>query len=75
MFVPLRRNPGHAQVDFGEALAVFGGVERKIQFFAKDMPHSDGCLLQAYPSESREAFCKGHNISFDLFRRMIIISH
>jgi hypothetical protein len=31
------------------------------------MPHSDGCLLQAYPSESSEAFCKGHNVSFDLF--------
>ena len=26
--------PGHAQADFGEALAVIGGVERKIHFFA-----------------------------------------
>jgi len=32
MFVPLRHDPGHAQVDFGEALAVIGGVERKIHF-------------------------------------------
>jgi len=24
MFVPLRHDPGHAQVDFGEALAVIG---------------------------------------------------
>jgi hypothetical protein len=31
------------------------------------MPHSDGCLRQAYPSESSEAFCEGHNVSFDLF--------
>ena len=46
VFVPLRHDPGHAQVDFGEALAVIGGVERKIHFFAKDLPHSDGCLLQ-----------------------------
>ena len=30
MFVPLRHEPGHAQVDFGEALAVIGGVERKM---------------------------------------------
>ena len=30
MFVPLTHPPGHAQVDFGEALAVIGGVERKI---------------------------------------------
>jgi transposase len=27
MFVPLRHDPGHAQVDFGEALAVIGGAE------------------------------------------------
>ena len=30
MFVPLTHPPGHAQVDFGEALAVIGGMERKI---------------------------------------------
>ena len=28
VFVPLRHNAGHAQADFGEALAVIGGVER-----------------------------------------------
>jgi hypothetical protein len=33
--------PGHAQVDFGEAIGVVGGVERKIHFFAFDLPHSD----------------------------------
>jgi transposase len=43
MFVPLRHDPGHTQVDFGEALASIGGVERKIHFFAIDLPHSDGC--------------------------------
>ena len=67
MFVPLRHDPGHAQVDFGEALAVVGGVERKIHFFAMDLPHSDSCLVQAYPSESSEAFCEGHNASFEFF--------
>ena len=29
MFVPLTHPPGHAQVVFGEALGVIGGVERK----------------------------------------------
>ena len=67
MFVPLRHDPGHAQVDFGEALAVIGGVERKIHFFAMDLPHSDSCLVQAYPSESSEAFCEGHHASFGFF--------
>ena len=28
MFVPLLHPPGHAQVDFGEAIGVIGGVER-----------------------------------------------
>ena len=44
MFVPLVHPPGHAQADFGEALAVIGGVERKIHFFAFDLPHSDAML-------------------------------
>src|SRR6266403_75244 len=42
VFVPLRHDPGHAQADFGEALAEIDGVERKIHFFAVDLPHSDG---------------------------------
>ena len=67
MFVPLRHDPGHAQADFGEALAVIGGVERKIHFFAMDLPHSDACLVQAYPAESSEAFCEGHNAGFEFF--------
>ena len=33
-----RDPPGHAQVDFGEAIGVIGGVERKIHFFVFDLP-------------------------------------
>ena len=29
MFVPLSHPPGHAQADFGEALAVIGGPSRR----------------------------------------------
>jgi len=60
MFVPLVHPPGHAQVDFGEALGVIGGVERKIHFFAFYLPHSDACFVVAYPAETTEAFCDGH---------------
>jgi transposase len=67
MFVPLRHDPGHAQVDFGEAFAVIAGEKRKIHFFAMDLPHSDACLVQAYPAETSEAFCEGHNIGFEFF--------
>jgi transposase len=67
MFVPLVHPPGHAQVDFGEALAVIGGVERKIHFFAFDLPHSDACFVVAYPQERSEAFCDGHVLAFTFF--------
>ena len=37
-----------------------GGVERKIHFFAFDLPHSDACFVVGYPAETTEAFCDGH---------------
>jgi len=67
MFVPLTHAPGHAQADFGEAIGVIGGVERKIHFFAMDLPHSDACFVVAYPAETTEAFCDGHVRAFALF--------
>lgn len=67
MFVPLKHSPGHAQADFGEALAVIGGVERKIHFFAFDLPHSDACFIVAYPAETTEAFCDAHVKAFTFF--------
>ena len=67
MFVPLTHPPGHAQVDFGEALAVIGGVERKIHFLAMSLPHSDACFVKAYPGETTEAFCDGHVSGFSFF--------
>jgi transposase len=70
VFVPLRHDPGHAQADFGEALAVIGGVERKIHFFAMDLPHSDACFVQAYPAETTEAFCAGHSAAFSYFGKV-----
>ena len=67
MFVRLSHPPGHAQVDFGEALAVIGGVERKIHFLAMSLPHSDACFVKAYPGETTEAFCDGHVAGFAFF--------
>jgi hypothetical protein len=67
VFVPLRHDPGHVQADFGEAQAEIAGVERKIHFFAIDLPHSDACFVQAYPEETTEAFCDGHNAAFRFF--------
>jgi transposase len=67
MFVPLAHPPGHAQADFGEAIAIIGGVERKIRFFAFDLPHSDAGFVVAYPAETTEAFCDGHVKAFAFF--------
>jgi transposase len=67
MFVPLEHPPGHAQVDFGEAIGIIGGEERKIHFFAMDLPHSDACFVAAYPAETTEAFCDGHVSAFAFF--------
>ena len=64
MFVPLSHAPGHAQCDFGEALVVIGGVERKTHCFVIDLPHSDGCFVKAYPAETTEAFLDGHVSAF-----------
>ena len=72
MFVPLAHPPGHAQCDFGEALAVIGGVKRKslplaeagVHFFVLDLPHSDAMFVRAYPAETTEAFCDGHVSAF-----------
>ena len=66
MFVPLSHAPGHAQCDFGEAVALIAGVERKVHYFVLDLPHSDGCFVKAYPAETTEAFLDGHVSAFAL---------
>ena len=67
VFVPLTHAPGHAQVDFGETLGVIGGVECKLHYFAMSLPHSDAFFMKAYPAETTEAFCDGHNAAFAFF--------
>ena len=64
MFVPLSHAPGHAQCDFGEALVIIAGVQRKAHYFILDLPHSDGCFVKAYPAETTEAFLDGHVSAF-----------
>ena len=67
VYVPLSHEPGHAQVDFGETLGVIGGVECKLHYFAMALPHSDAFFIKAYPAETTEAFCDGHNAAFGFF--------
>ena len=67
MFVPLEHPPGDAQADFGEAMVVIGGVERKAHYLAMDLPQSDDCFVMAFPAETTEAFLEGHNHAFAYF--------
>jgi len=67
VFVPLAHPPGHAQVDFGEALGEIGGVRCKLHYFAMALPHSDAFFIKAYPAETMEAFCDGHVSAFAFF--------
>ena len=67
MFVPLVHEPGHAQVDFGEAIVAADGVEQKGHFLAMDLPHSDTPFVGIYPKETTEAFCQGHVDAFAFF--------
>ena len=67
--MPLVHPPGDAQADFGEALVVVDGVERKAHYLVVDLPHSDDAFVKAFPAETTEAFCEGHNAAFHYARR------
>jgi transposase len=67
IFVPLAHPPGDAQADFGEAMVVIAGVERKAHYLAMDLPQSDDCFVMAFPAETTEAFLEGHNHAFAYF--------
>ena len=60
MFELLSHAPGEAQADFGEAVVVITGAEQTAHFMVFDLPHSDDCFVQAFPTERTEAFLAGH---------------
>jgi len=67
MFVPLHHPPGHAQADFGQAEVFIAGTQQTTHFFVMDLPHSDDAFVMAFPGETSEAFCEGHNQAFAYF--------
>ena len=73
-FVPLAHPPGHAQVDFGEAVAMIGGVRQKVHYFCMDLPQSDAPFVKAYLRETTEAFLDGHVSAFAFFGGMPLLS-
>ena len=67
VFMPLTQRPGEAQVDFGHALANFGGILTKVSFFVMSMVHSDAMFVMSFPRECTEAFLEAHVRAFDFF--------
>ncbi len=67
VFMPLSQRPGEAQVDFGHALANFGGILTKVSFFVMSMVHSDAMFVMSFPRECTEAFMEAHVRAFDFF--------
>ena len=63
-FVPLHHPPGHAQVDFGEAVVELRGQREKVAFFCLILPHSNVWFVKVYPRETTEAFFDGHVSAF-----------
>jgi transposase len=69
MFVPLTHAAGEAQVDFGEALVVVAGVERKAHYLVMDLPHSDDCFVGSRRSlKSPSNQCSTQEHSSNCFR-------
>ena len=67
VFMPLRHEPGEAQVDFGYALVKFQGELTKVAFFVMALPYSDAVFVRAYPRECTETFQDGHVQAFAFY--------
>lgn len=67
VFLPLSHPPGEAQVDFGFAEVVLGGVPTRVALFVMSLPYSDAVYCQAFPRECAEVFLEGHARAFAFF--------
>lgn len=70
VFMPLTHRPGEAQTDFGQAVVVFRGQERKVAMFVMSLPFSDALFCQIFPRECTETFQEGHRRAFEFFGRV-----
>jgi transposase len=67
VFMPLVHRPGEAQADFGAAMVVYRGQERKVAMFVMSLPFSDTLFCQIFPRECTETFQEGHRRAFEFF--------
>jgi transposase len=67
VFLPLAHPAGEAQVDFGFAQVVLGGVTTEVALFVLSLPYADAVYCQAFPRECTEVFLEGHARAFVFF--------
>jgi transposase len=67
VFVPLRHDPGEAQVDYGEAKVDYRGERISAAVFEMSLPYSGAIFTQVYPRECTESFQDGHRRAFEFF--------
>ncbi|MCA1699708.1 MAG: IS21 family transposase [Actinobacteria bacterium] len=68
LFVPLSHEPAaEAEVDWGEAEVVIGGVPIKLHLFLMRACFSGGCFVQAHTRETQQAFLEAHVEAFEFF--------
>jgi transposase len=68
VFVPLCHEPGvEAEVDWGEATVVIGGVPTKVFLFLMRACFSGGCFVVAHTRETQQAFLEAHVEAFEFF--------
>lgn len=67
-FLPLEYEPGQdAQVDWGEAIAVIGGVRQTVQFFVMRLCYSRRTFIMSFPTQQQESFLYAHVQAFHHF--------
>ena len=67
VFIPLRHDPGTAQMDVGQALVRQDGQLRKVYFLVMVLPYSDALFVQAFWHARTEMFWEFHKRAFEYF--------
>ena len=67
MYLLLAHTPGDVQSDCGEALVVINGRSNARCTAWSTSSERDDAFVQAFPAETTEAFCEGHNAAFRYF--------
>src|SRR5207248_11601981 len=68
LFLPLEYEPGQeAQCDWGEAIAIIGGVRQTVQVFVMRLCYSRKTFVMTFPTQRQESFFYAHVQAFNHF--------